>query len=74
MHKADNTIYSVVEIQPKFPGGEAAFSRFLLNRIHYPEKDKENLADSRCFIQFIVEKNGTLANFEMLKGSKAVFD
>jgi protein TonB len=73
--KQDTTVYSAVEIQPSFPGGKAAFSKFLMDHIHVSEKDKEDAATNSClYFQFIVEANGDLANFKFIKGSKSVFD
>lgn len=63
----DKTIFVGVEVQPKFPGGEAAFSKFLSDHIRYPPVAKENNVQGRVFIQFVVEKDGSLTDLKVIK-------
>jgi TonB family protein len=60
-------LFTAVEINPAFPGGEESFGRFLVQNIHYPDKAKENQTQGRVFIQFTVEKDGSLSNLKNLR-------
>jgi TonB family protein len=60
-------VFSAVEVNPRFPGGEAAFGNFLKSKIRYPSLAKENNVQGRVFIQFVVEKDGALSNLRVLR-------
>lgn len=62
-----DSVYRAVEINPKFPGGEAAFGKFLRDNIRYPRVAKENNVQGKTFTQFIVEKDGSLSNFKVVR-------
>jgi protein TonB len=67
-HKAeDNTPFVAVEVAPVFPGGEEAFGKFLHDHIRYPAVAKENGTQGRAFIQFIVERDGSLTDLKILR-------
>jgi len=60
-------IFNAVEIQPTFPGGEAAFGKFLTDHIRYPAVAKENNVTGRVFVQFVVERDGSLTDLKILR-------
>ncbi|WP_448700052.1 TonB family protein [Mucilaginibacter sp. AW1-3] len=60
-------VYTAVEIQPEFPGGETGLGKFLQKNIHYPATDKQNHVQGKVYIQFIVEPNGGLSSFKVLR-------
>jgi protein TonB len=60
-------IFNAVEIQPNFPGGEEAFGKFLRDHIRYPAVAKENNVTGRVFIQFVVERDGSLTDLKTLR-------
>jgi protein TonB len=60
-------IFNAVEINPQFPGGEAAFGKFLRDHIRYPAVAKENNVTGRVFIQFVVERDGSLTDLKVLR-------
>jgi periplasmic protein TonB len=53
---------------PVYPGGEPAFARDLNNQIKYPEQEKENGISGTVFVEFIVEKDGSISNVEVVRG------
>jgi TonB family protein len=63
----DNRIFNAVEIAPSFPGGMQAFNKFIAQNIQYPELAKQNNVSGRVFIQFIVEKDGSLSDLKILR-------
>lgn len=70
----DTTVYiandsiNPVDIEPEFPGGEPAFYKFLSARLIYPEDAKKKRIQGPTYIEFIVEKNGSLSNFKAVDG------
>ncbi|MEO6521633.1 MAG: energy transducer TonB [Mucilaginibacter sp.] len=60
-------VYSAVEINPVFPGGEAGFSKFLLENIQYPAEAKRNNVTGRVFLQFVVEADGSLSYINIIR-------
>lgn len=67
---ADTTggkVFNAVQIQPTFPGGEAAFAKFLSANIKYPPIAKRNNITGRVFIQFVVERDGSLTDMRILR-------
>ncbi|OCX53774.1 energy transducer TonB [Mucilaginibacter sp. PPCGB 2223] len=59
--------FKAVEINPEYPGGEAAFGKFLQKNIHYPSIAKENGIQGKAYIQFIVERDGSLTDIKSLR-------
>jgi TonB family protein len=59
----DSKVYSAVQVNPSFPGGEQDFARFLRENIRYPSEAKRKNVTGRAYIQFIVETDGSLTNF-----------
>ncbi|MFA9213403.1 MAG: energy transducer TonB [Candidatus Methylacidiphilales bacterium] len=57
----------MAEQMPSFVGGEDSLYSFLYQQIVYPKLAKENQIEGRVILSFIVEKDGSLTNFEVLK-------
>ncbi len=63
----DNTVFSAVEINPEYPGGEAAFGKFLQKNIKYPAMAKENNIQGKVYITFVVERDGSLTDIKIVR-------
>ncbi|OCX52412.1 hypothetical protein BEL04_13170 [Mucilaginibacter sp. PPCGB 2223] len=63
----NNQVFTAVEIQPEFPGGEAALTRFLQQNLRYPALAKENGVQGKVFLQFVVQKDGDIDNLKVLR-------
>ncbi|MGI4020793.1 MAG: energy transducer TonB [Janthinobacterium lividum] len=59
--------FAAVEKLPAFPGGEAAFGKYLSNTIRYPPVAKENNTQGRVIVSFVVEKDGNLTDIKVLR-------
>lgn len=57
-----------VEIAPEYPGGAKALVRYLGSASRYPVQAKENKTQGKVYIGFVVERNGTLTDFKIIKG------
>jgi TonB family protein len=53
---------------PTFPGGLKAFGEFLGKNIKYPETAKKNKIQGRVYLTFVVEKDGSLSRFKVVRG------
>lgn len=49
-------------------GGKSAFSDYLSNAIRYPTEALRNKTEGRVTVRFIVEPDGRLTNFEVVRG------
>ncbi|MCG2609889.1 energy transducer TonB [Flavobacterium sp. SM15] len=61
---ADEKIYVAVEKPAKFPGGDSAFRDYFMKNFTNPTKIKNEL---RIMATFIVDKEGSLSNVELLR-------
>ncbi|GMT44594.1 MAG: cell envelope biogenesis protein TonB [bacterium] len=67
-------IFKVVEKMPEYPGGVNALISYLSKNIHYPEQARKAKVQGRVFINFIVEKDGSISHVKVLKGIGYGFD
>ena len=65
----DDPIFDIVEEPAQYPGGQAALMQFLAQNIRYPKISAENGVQGRVIVQFVVEKDGSLSNFAVVKKS-----
>lgn len=61
-------VFFIVEDMPEFPGGEAALRRFIANSINYPQIAQENGIQGRVYIQFVVDRDGSITNASVARG------
>jgi protein TonB len=73
-YQTEETIYDFAEPEPSFPGGQAALIEFLTKNTVYPAEAKEMELEGKCYVQFVVEKDGTCTNFILVKGSHDILD
>lgn len=64
----EQEIFTIVEEQPSFPGGEAALFEYLKKNIVYPTIAKESGIQGTVFVQFVVEPDGSVSNVKVLRG------
>jgi TonB family protein len=60
-----------VDTPPSFAGGIEEFYKFLGKTIKYPEEAKKNNIQGKVFASFVVEKDGSLKNIQILGGPGA---
>jgi protein TonB len=61
-------IFTIVETQPSPVGGMSAFYDYVANNLKYPMMARRNNIEGRVYIQFVVEKDGSLTDVNTLKG------
>jgi TonB family protein len=72
--KNKGKIFTAVEHVPAFPGGLPAFYTYLNKNIKYPAKARENGAQGRVIISFVVEKDGSLTNARVVRSVEKDID
>lgn len=67
--------FQLVEEKPSFMGGDAnQFSKWVNERLVYPEIAKENGVSGRVTLQFTVEADGSVTNVKVLRGVDSSLD
>ncbi len=66
---ADTTdTYLMVEAEPEFPGGMEALMKYLSENIKYPEQAKKENIQGKVYMRFVVERDGSIVDAEILRG------
>jgi len=60
-----NQVFTIVQQMPAFPGD---VNKYLAKNIHYPEAEMKAQITGTVYVNFIVEKDGSLSNVKVLKG------
>ena len=55
--------------EAQFPGGAAAMQTWVERNVVYPRGAKQLGIEGRVYLVFIVEKDGTISNVEIVKGA-----
>jgi protein TonB len=61
-------IFTIVEQQPAPVGGLNAFYNYVSQNLKYPPKASRMGIEGRVFVEFIVEKDGSLTDIKVVKG------
>jgi protein TonB len=61
-------IFLQVEEPPIFPGGESALTKFLRENINYPKEAIKNKISGTVYVQFIIEKDGSISDIQVVRG------
>ncbi|MBL6962220.1 MAG: energy transducer TonB [Bacteroidetes bacterium] len=56
-----------IEHKPEFPGGENAMFKFLAENIVYPALEKQMSLQGLVVLQFVINKDGSISNIEVIK-------
>ena len=56
-----------VDEKPTFPGGESAMKSFLRSNIKYPIVAQEDGVQGCVFVQFIIEKDGSMSDVKVIR-------
>lgn len=65
---SENEIFTVTEIMPQFPGGEAEANKFIQKNLVIPASAKKNNISEKCYVKFVVTKDGSIKDITIIKG------
>jgi protein TonB len=60
--------FTKVEIESEYPGGAAAWQRYLNRNLRYPQEAIDNEIQGAVVVQFIVDKEGNVSDVEAISG------
>jgi periplasmic protein TonB len=66
--------FTKVEIESEYPGGAAAWQRYLNRNLRYPQDAIDNEIQGTVVVQFIVDKEGNVSEVESISGPKELRD
>ncbi len=67
-------IFTIVEKQPSFPGGDRAFYKYISKKMKYPSQARRMGIEGKVFVQFVVDKAGNITNVKVIRGVGAGCD
>jgi len=67
-------IFTIVEDQPQPKGGMAAFYEYIGKKLKYPAQARRMGIEGKVFVEFVVDKDGTITNVKAIKGIGAGCD
>lgn len=72
--KMDGEVFTVVEDLPQYPGGMDALYAYVAKEIRYPKEARTEGVEGKVFVQFVVEKDGSLTDVKAISGIGAGCD
>jgi protein TonB len=66
--ESEQQIFTVVETMPEFPGGMGALMQYLAKSIKYPVIAQENGIQGRVTCTFVINKDGSIVDAQVLRG------
>ena len=63
----EDSVFTIVGTQPGFPGGQKLMYKFISDSLIYPVEAKVSNSQGKVFMQFIVEKDGTISSITVYK-------
>ena len=70
----EDQIFQVVEEDAKFPGGNNELMKYLQKNIKYPSICQEQGIQGRVIVQFVVEKDGSITDVQVIKAINPYLD
>jgi protein TonB len=67
-------IFTIVEDQPEPPGGMSAFYQYIAKNLKYPSQARRMGIEGKVFVQFVVDKDGSITEVQAVKGIGAGCD
>ena len=67
-------VFKVADEQPEFVGGQTALANYLGNNVVYPTVAIQNNIQGRVIVSFIIEKDGSVSNVELISGVDPLLD
>ena len=70
----EDEVFTMVEVMPKFPGGQAGLFQYLARSIKYPVIAQKSKEQGRVIIQMVISKDGSLSNIKVLRSVSPSLD
>lgn len=66
-HVEENKVFDIVEQMPSFPGGAGELMKWLSNHVQYPAIALENGIQGRVIVAFVVERDGSITDVNVVR-------
>jgi len=70
----EDNAYFTVDVQPEYPGGNAALLDYLRTEIKYPTVCREDKIEGRVLVTFVINKDGSIVDPEVVRGVHPALD
>ena len=70
----EEPVFDVCEVMPQFPGGMSEMMNYLSTNVRYPKEAQKEKIEGRSVVQFVVETDGSLSSFSVMKSSHPLLD
>ncbi len=67
-------VFTIVEDPAEFPGGMAAFYKYVGDNMSYPSQARRMGIEGRVYVQFVIDKQGNITEVTAVKGIGAGAD
>ncbi len=67
-------VFNVLDETPTFPGGIDAMLDYLHSNINYPEKERKEGIQGTVYVNFVVNKDGSISDIKVLRGIHKTLD
>lgn len=67
-------IVDFAEVDPAFPGGEAAMAEWIQKHVEYPEMSIEMGEQGTVYVRFVVNTDGSIVQVEVVRGVSDALD
>lgn len=72
---SDSLIYTTTDVWPTYPQGYQALYSFICSNINVPANEIPSEKNGNTvFIKFVVEKDGRISHYEIMKGINKTYD
>ncbi len=61
------TVITIAEVMPEFPGGQDALMRYLGENTSYPIAERDLGIEGKAYVRFIVNKDGSISDINVVK-------
>ena len=72
--EVSNPVIEFPDVEPDFPGGYSNWINWLSDNFVYPDLDLEMGNQGVVYLQFVVEKDGSITDVEVIKGVSSGID
>ncbi|MCF0207023.1 MAG: energy transducer TonB [Bacteroidales bacterium] len=66
--------FAAVEEKPEFPGGDAALLKYIAENTKYPPIAKENGVSGKVYVEFVIDKTGSVTKVSVKRGVDPALD
>ncbi len=70
----EEPVFVQIENKPEFKGGWTAFEAYFQNNLRYPKKAVKERIEGKVLVKFIVEKDGSVSNAEVIRSVSKELD